>query len=169
MPAVGSSIFAVILLFGSLWSKDCALILCEGKKKSRLTISQQFSNMNNSEHEKKVSFSSSGLWGNKSKHSHLSSHCLYKNSVYVRLHCKTTTKFIHIHKLIITFQSTLTMPHISSSIRAYLTHLQQEYTEITLSYITHTDITIFSDWDTWQNSIQSDWEIQQRKPQKLLL
>lgn len=52
--------------------------------------------------------SSTGLWGKKSKYSHLSLHCLHKNSGFVRLHCEKTTKYIH--KLIITFQPTLIMP-----------------------------------------------------------
>lgn len=53
MPIIGLTIFAMILLFGPLWNKDC-IDFMEGEKKVPLNQSQQFSNMNNSEYENKI-------------------------------------------------------------------------------------------------------------------
>lgn len=99
MPILGLSIFAMILLLGPLWNKDC-IDFMGGKKKIPLNNrSQQFSNMNNSEYEKKSIVS--WLVRTKSRNTVIQAYTVYRNSVCVWFHYKTATKYIHIHKFII--------------------------------------------------------------------
>lgn len=76
--------------------------------------------MNNSEYETNLL---SWLVRTKSQNIVIQATTVYKNSACVKFHSKTTTKYIHIHKFIITFHSTLIMLCVSYLKRAYLTHL----------------------------------------------